>query len=157
MLRTLFQLLAMTLLALISGAVWGKPTWGTWWVWDARITSMLILLFLYLGVVALYEAYDNKEAAGKAGLPWIGPSQDEFVQLFKDALPLTGIVLTKLDGTAKGGVILGIVDAHGVPIEFIGVGERVEDLKAFDTETFVEALFETPEATDTPAEAISAS
>jgi len=57
---------ALTFIALVTGAIWGKPTWGTWWVWDARITSMLILLFLYLGVVALYEAYDNKEAAGKA-------------------------------------------------------------------------------------------
>jgi fused signal recognition particle receptor len=85
-----------------------------------------------------------------------GQNAIQQAQLFKDALPLTGIVLTKLDGTAKGGVILGIVDRHGVPIEFIGVGERVEDLKAFDTETFVEALFETPDAADTPAEAISA-
>lgn len=57
---------ALTFIALVTGAIWGKPTWGTWWVWDARITSMLILLFLYLGVIALYEAYDNKEAAGKA-------------------------------------------------------------------------------------------
>jgi heme exporter protein C len=57
---------ALTFIALLTGAIWGKPTWGTWWVWDARITSMLILLFLYLGVVALYEAFDNKEAAGKA-------------------------------------------------------------------------------------------
>jgi len=57
---------ALTFLALVTGAIWGQPTWGTWWVWDARITSMLILLFLYLGVIALYEAFDNKEAAGKA-------------------------------------------------------------------------------------------
>ena len=57
---------ALTFVALVTGAIWGKPTWGTWWVWDARITSMLILLFLYLGVIALYEAFDNKEAAGKA-------------------------------------------------------------------------------------------
>ena len=57
---------ALTFIALVTGSIWGKPTWGTWWVWDARITSMLILLFLYLGVVALYEAYDNKAAAGKA-------------------------------------------------------------------------------------------
>jgi len=57
---------ALTFVALFTGAVWGKPTWGTWWVWDARVTSMLILLFLYLGVVALYEAFDNKEAAAKA-------------------------------------------------------------------------------------------
>jgi heme exporter protein C len=57
---------ALTFVALLTGAIWGKPTWGTWWVWDARVTSMLILLFLYLGVVALYEAFDNREAAGKA-------------------------------------------------------------------------------------------
>ena len=57
---------ALTFAALFTGAVWGKPTWGTFWVWDARITSMLLLLFLYLGVVVLYEAYENKEAAGKA-------------------------------------------------------------------------------------------
>ena len=57
---------SFTLLALITGSIWGKPTWGAWWVWDARITSMLILLFLYLGVVALFEAYENKTAAARA-------------------------------------------------------------------------------------------
>ncbi len=46
---------SFTFLALVSGAIWGKPTWGTWWVWDARLTSMLILLFLYLGVIVLRE------------------------------------------------------------------------------------------------------
>jgi len=56
----------LTFLALVTGAIWGKPTWGTWWVWDARITSMVVLLFLYLGVYALYEAYDNKALASKA-------------------------------------------------------------------------------------------
>ena len=56
----------LTAIALVTGAIWGKPTWGTWWVWDARITSMLILLFLYLGVVALFEAYENKTAAARA-------------------------------------------------------------------------------------------
>jgi heme exporter protein C len=57
---------ALTFIALVTGSIWGKPTWGTYWVWDARITSMLILFFLYLGVVALYEAYENKELAAKA-------------------------------------------------------------------------------------------
>jgi heme exporter protein C len=57
---------ALTFLALVTGGIWGKPTWGTYWVWDARTTSMLVLLFLYLGVIALYEAYENKEAAAKA-------------------------------------------------------------------------------------------
>jgi heme exporter protein C len=53
-------------IALFTGAVWGKPTWGTYWVWDARLTSMLILLFLYLGVLALYSAYESAASAGKA-------------------------------------------------------------------------------------------
>lgn len=57
---------AVTFLALVTGALWGKPTWGAWWVWDARITSVLVLFFLYLGVVALYESFDNKQAAAKA-------------------------------------------------------------------------------------------
>ena len=57
---------ALTFLALFSGSLWGKPTWGTYWVWDARITSMLVLLFLYLGVVALRQAYASRETAGRA-------------------------------------------------------------------------------------------
>jgi len=57
---------AMTFIALITGAIWGKPTWGAWWVWDARLTSMLVLFFLYLGVIALYEAFDDRVAAAKA-------------------------------------------------------------------------------------------
>ena len=57
---------ALTFLALVTGAIWGKPTWGTWWVWDARITSVLVLFFLYMGVIALYEAFENQQAAAKA-------------------------------------------------------------------------------------------
>ena len=57
--------------------------------------------------------------------------------------PLTGLVLTKLDGTAKGGVIVGLADALGIPVRFVGVGEAVEDLRDFSAEEFVEALFET--------------
>jgi heme exporter protein C len=55
-----------TFLALVTGAIWGKPTWGTWWIWDARITSMVILLFLYLGIIALQGAYQNHSTANKA-------------------------------------------------------------------------------------------
>jgi fused signal recognition particle receptor len=86
-----------------------------------------------------------------------GQNAIQQAQLFKDALPLSGIVLTKLDGTAKGGVILGIVDQHQIPIEFIGVGEKVEDLKPFGVEAFVEALFESPEALEPSEDAASAS
>ena len=57
---------SMTALALITGAIWGKPTWGAWWVWDARLTSMLILLFLYAGVIALGQAISNRDSAAKA-------------------------------------------------------------------------------------------
>ena len=56
-----------TFLALWTGAFWGKPTWGTWWVWDARLTSELILLFLYLGYIALVEAIDDPRRADQAG------------------------------------------------------------------------------------------
>lgn len=56
---------ALTFLALFTGAVWGKPTWGTYWVWDARITSMTVLLLLYLGIVALQNAYEHQETADK--------------------------------------------------------------------------------------------
>jgi fused signal recognition particle receptor len=59
---------------------------------------------------------------------------------FKEALPVTGLVLTKLDGTAKGGVVLGICDALRIPVRYVGVGERAEDLHEFDPSAFVEAL-----------------
>jgi fused signal recognition particle receptor len=63
-------------------------------------------------------------------------------QIFTEAMSVTGIVLTKLDGTAKGGVILGIADQLKIPVRYVGVGERVEDLRPFDPEEFVEALYE---------------
>lgn len=56
-----------TFLALWTGAFWGKPTWGTWWVWDARLTSELILLFLYLGYIALVASIDDAVRGDKAG------------------------------------------------------------------------------------------
>lgn len=56
----------VTFLALFSGAVWGVPTWGTWWMWDARLTSMLILLFLYLGVIALRGAFGQRDSGSRA-------------------------------------------------------------------------------------------
>jgi len=56
----------MTLIALVTGAFWGRPTWGTYWAWDARMTSELILLFLYLGVIALRNAIDDPRRADRA-------------------------------------------------------------------------------------------
>ncbi|HEY8352381.1 MAG TPA: heme ABC transporter permease [Sphingomonadales bacterium] len=57
---------AFTALALITGMLWGEPMWGTWWVWDARLTSVLILFFLYLGYIALWDAIDNPATASRA-------------------------------------------------------------------------------------------
>lgn len=57
---------AFTLITLITGSLWGKPTWGTWWTWDARLTSELVLLFLYLGVMGLYGAIDDRRNAARA-------------------------------------------------------------------------------------------
>ncbi len=57
---------AFTLLALVTGSLWGRPTWGTYWVWDARLTSELVLLFLYLGVMALYNAFDEPRKGARA-------------------------------------------------------------------------------------------
>ncbi|MDX1805277.1 MAG: heme ABC transporter permease, partial [Alcanivorax sp.] len=60
---------ALTAVSLVTGALWGKPTWGTYWQWDARMTSMLILLFMYIGVIALHNAIrDPRQAARAAGL-----------------------------------------------------------------------------------------
>ena len=53
-------------LTLVTGSLWGYPTWGTWWVWDARLTSTLVLLFLFIGVIALRSAMENRQAAGRA-------------------------------------------------------------------------------------------
>jgi heme exporter protein C len=55
-----------TFVALTTGAVWGKPMWGTWWVWDARLTSELILLFLYVGLIALRASIDDRDRADRA-------------------------------------------------------------------------------------------
>jgi len=57
---------AFTMVTLATGAIWGKPMWGTWWTWDARLTSELVLLFLYLGVIGLYAAIDDRRAAARA-------------------------------------------------------------------------------------------
>ena len=58
---------SFTFLALVTGSLWGKPMWGTWWVWDARLTSELILLILYLGYMALQSAIDDRRTAARAG------------------------------------------------------------------------------------------
>jgi len=63
------------------------------------------------------------------------------VKAFDDALGVTGLALTKLDGTAKGGVIAAIAQERPIPVRYIGIGEQIDDLRPFDAEEFVEALF----------------
>ena len=58
---------AFTLVCLVTGSLWGRPMWGTWWVWDARLTSVLVLFFLYLGYIALVNAFDDASRGARAG------------------------------------------------------------------------------------------
>ena len=67
------------------------------------------------------------------------------VKAFHEALGLTGLVVTKLDGTAKGGVLLALAEQQPIPVAFIGVGEGLEDLQPFDAQAFAQALLATPE------------
>lgn len=70
-----------------------------------------------------------------------GQNSIQQVRQFHEALELTGLIITKLDGTAKGGAVIGICDELHIPVRFIGIGEKMEDLKEFDANSFVEALF----------------
>lgn len=77
-----------------------------------------------------------------------GQNAIQQAQMFKEAMNITGIVLTKLDGTAKGGVILGICDELNVPVRYIGIGEGIDDLREFDADAFVSALYEHSETVE---------
>ena len=95
---------AFTALTLVTGSLWGKPMWGTWWAWDARLTSELVLLFLYLGVIALRGAIEEPQRAGRAtallalvgvvNIPIIHFSVDWWNTLHQPAS------LTRMDGPA---------------------------------------------------------
>ena len=69
-----------------------------------------------------------------------GQNAIEQVKAFDEATGLTGVVLTKLDGTAKGGVVIGIVDNNKIPVKFIGVGEKIDDMEIFNADEFVRAI-----------------
>jgi len=77
----------------------------------------------------------------------IGQNAISQAKNFNAATPLTGITLTKLDGTAKGGIIFAIANQFNLPIRFIGIGEGIDDLREFDAKEFTHALFEKPEST----------
>lgn len=88
------------------------------------------------------EAKDSKRETLMVIDANIGQNSFNQTKIFQDAVNITGVVLTKLDSTAKGGVVFAIVSELGIPIKFIGVGEQLDDLKEFDSGEFVEALFE---------------
>jgi heme exporter protein C len=142
---------ALTFIALVTGSIWGKPTWGTWWVWDARITSMLILLFLYLGVVALYEAYDNKDAAAKAcavlslvgmvNIPIIYKSVDWWYSLHQPAsIKFTGG--STIDPSMLYPLLLMIVSFYGLFTCCLLLNMRVEILRREARTQWVRRLVE---------------
>ena len=72
-------------------------------------------------------------------------------QVFAEVVDVTGIVLTKLDGTAKGGIVFAIADRLGIPLRFVGIGETAEDFGVFDAETFVDAVLAPPRTVGMPA------
>ena len=71
-----------------------------------------------------------------------GQNAIQQVKAFKEVVPITGLILTKLDGTAKGGVVLGIVNENSIPVKFIGVGEKIDDMEIFNSDEFVKAIIE---------------
>lgn len=70
----------------------------------------------------------------------LGQNAIEQVKAFKEVSSLTGLILTKLDGTAKGGVVIGIVNENKIPVKFIGVGEQIDDMEVFNSKDFTEAI-----------------
>ena len=74
----------------------------------------------------------------------IGQNSIQQAKVFSDALKMTGLVMTKLDGSGRGGVILGLEEQLGIPVKLVGVGEQPEDLQDFDPRVYVDALFEAP-------------
>lgn len=70
----------------------------------------------------------------------LGQNAIEQVKAFKEVSNITGLILTKLDGTAKGGVVIGIVHENKIPVKFIGVGEQIDDMEIFDSHDFAKAI-----------------
>ena len=97
-----------------------------------------------LAAVLLYPLPAQALSARKAILLDATTGQNAIMQAkeFKEASKITGLVLTKLDGTAKGGIVISIRKELGIPVKFIGVGEKIDDMEKFDANDFVNALFE---------------
>jgi len=139
---------ALTFVSLFTGAVWGKPTWGTWWVWDARITSMLLLFFLYLGVIALQGAYSNRDMANKSSailalvgtinIPIIYKSVDWWFTLHQPAtLKLTGG--STIDPSMLYPLFIMIAAFYGLYASILIIWTRLEILKQERKTAWVQA------------------
>jgi len=71
----------------------------------------------------------------------VGQNAVSQVKTFKEAVDITGLVMTKLDGTAKGGILINVVKEFGIPVKFVGLGEKIDDLEPFDAKAYAEGLF----------------
>ena len=141
----------LTFTSLASGAIWGKPTWGTWWEWDARITSMLILFFLYLGVIALQGSANDQDSAdktsailslvGTVNIPIIYKSVDWWYSLHQPAtLKLTG--KSSIDPSMAYPLILMIVAFYVLYAWLLIDRTRVEVLFRERKTRWVQAIFQ---------------
>lgn len=141
----------LTFVALVTGAIWGKPTWGAWWVWDARVTSMLVLFLLYLGIIALQEAYRNQETAdrisavlalvGMINIPIIYKSVDWWFTLHQPAtLKLTG--KSSIDPSMAYPLIVMIIAFYAFYAWALLSRTRLEILQRGQKTKWVQALAE---------------
>ncbi len=145
---------AFTFLALVTGAIWGKPTWGTWWQWDARLTSELILLFLYFGYMALRAAMDDRQNAarssavlalvGVVNIPIIhfsvewwntlhqGATVSKIAKPSMEATMLTSM-LTMMIALSLFFVVVTLVRARGLALQQDSRGSWMENLPAIQS------------------------
>lgn len=140
-----------TFIALFSGAAWGKPMWGAWWVWDARLTSELILFFLYLGIIALYSAFNDKSAAGKAAgilcmvgvinLPIIHYSVEWWNTLHQGAT-ITKFAKPSIDNSMLWPLLINIVGFSTLLAALSSSRFRIELLRREKHRPWVSALLE---------------
>lgn len=146
---------AFALICLLTGSFWGKPMWGAWWVWDARLTSMLVLFLMYLGLIALWNAVEDPIRAGKAAavltlvgsinLPIIKFSVDWWNTLHQpasvfrfDGPTIHASMLTPLLLTAAGMTILFLA-LHMVAMRTEILRRRVRTLRLLEATRAVEA------------------
>ena len=136
----------VTFLALFSGSVWGIPTWGTWWQWDARITSTLILFIMYLGLISLHNSFSNHEKADKllswlvivgfVNIPIIKKSVDWWSTLHQSA----SITLTDkptIDPSMLYPLIGSIIGFFGIVICLIIISSKIQIFKREKTKSWI--------------------